>query len=65
MTISIVTGTGLIAMAALRFHRTAIAIGSAEVRPGPGRRMDVTQGVMLLVLGIAMTIYLIQTLGGG
>ena len=57
-------GTVMVAMAALRFLRTARAIDSAAPQP-EGARIDLALAGMMVVLGIALVVYLAQTLTGG
>ena len=58
----IVLGTAMIAIAALRFFATAKAIDSAELRPGPGSRADLTLAGLLVLLGCALFVYLSHAL---
>lgn len=55
-------GTALMALAALRYHKTAQDIDAQEVRRGPRERIDFTMVGMLLLLGGALFVYLIYTL---
>ena len=57
-------GTVMVAMAALRFLRTARAIDSVAPQP-EGARIDLALAGMMVVLGIALVVYLAQTLTGG
>jgi putative membrane protein len=54
----IVLGTAMIALAAVRFITTARTIDSAEPRPGPGSRVDLTLAALLVLLGCALFFYL-------
>jgi len=57
-------GTVMVALAALRFLRTARAIDSAAPQT-EGARVDLALAGMMVVLGIALVVYLTQTLTGG
>ena len=59
--ILIIAGTVMVAMAAVRFLRTAQAIDSLERRPG-GARMDLALSALMVILGIALTVYVSQAL---
>jgi putative membrane protein len=59
--ILIIAGTVMVAMAAVRFIRTAQAIDSPERRPG-GARMDLALSALMVILGIALTVYVSQAL---
>ena len=59
--ILIIAGTVMVAMAAVRFLRTAQAIDSPERRPG-GARMDLALSALMVILGIALTVYVSQAL---
>ena len=60
----IVAGTLMVAMAAVRFIRTARAIESPQVHPD-GARLDLALAGLLVVLGIALVLYLSHTLWTG
>ncbi len=60
----ILAGTVMVAMAALRFLRTARAIDSAAPQ-SEGARVDLALAGIMVVLGIALVVYLAQTLTGG
>lgn len=57
----IVLGGAMMFFAALRFRRTALDIEAAEVRPGPGTRLDITMVTLLLILGAILFVYLVYT----
>jgi uncharacterized membrane protein YidH (DUF202 family) len=59
--ILIIAGTVMVAMAAVRFIRTAQAIDSPERRPG-GARLDLALSALMVILGIALTVYVSQAL---
>jgi putative membrane protein len=52
----ILSGTAMVAMAAVRFIRTGRAIDSPEHRSN-GARMDLVLSVLMIVLGIALALY--------
>jgi putative membrane protein len=54
----IILGMAMIALAALRFLRTAKAIDSKETRLGPGSRIDLALAGLLILLGCALVVYL-------
>ena len=56
----IIAGAAMIFLAVLRFKRSAKAIDSPEPQPGPGTRLDFTLSAMLVILGIALAVYLMQ-----
>src|SRR5271154_1067411 len=58
----IVLGTAMVAIAALRFLTNAKDIDSAETRPGPGSRIDLTLAALLVLLGGALFLYLSHAL---
>ena len=60
----IAAGTLMVAVAALRFLRTRRAIEQAEVSRG-GARTDLALAGILVLLGIALVLYLMQTLWTG
>jgi putative membrane protein len=57
----IVAGTAMVAMAAVRFIRTGRAIDAPERRPG-GARMDLALSALMVILGIALTVYVSHAL---
>ena len=59
--ILIVAGTAMVAMAAVRFLRTAQAINSPERRIG-GARMDLALSALMVVLGVALAVYVSHAL---
>ncbi len=63
--ILIFLGTGMIAVATLRFRRTARAIDSTEIVPLLGSRVDVALACLLILLGISLFLYLAQALLAG
>jgi putative membrane protein len=58
----IVFGTGMIALAAARFLRTAKNIDSAKQHATMGSRMDLTLAGLLILLGCALFLYLSDAL---
>jgi putative membrane protein len=54
----IVLGTAMVAIAALRFVRTAKSIEQKELRPGTGSRIDIALAGLLVLLGCALFFYL-------
>lgn len=60
----ILAGTLMVALATLRFVRTARAIETAEPRP-EGARLDLALAVLMLALGVALLFYLAETFRGG
>ncbi len=60
----IVSGTAMVAMAALRFIRTGRAIDSPELRDD-GARMDLALAALMVVLGIALALYVFRALVTG
>src|SRR5450432_2931662 len=60
--ILIVLGTVMIAVAALRFRRTAKAIDSAELMPLLSSRVDFALACLLILLGVSLFIYLVHAL---
>ena len=54
----IVVGLAMVAIATIRFLKTAKEIDSTEVRLGPGSRLDVALAVLLFLLGCALLAYL-------
>lgn len=59
--ILIALGAGTIALAIVRFRKTAIEIDSAEALPGPSERFDLTLAGLLVLLGGALFVYLSYT----
>jgi putative membrane protein len=59
----IAAGTVIVAVAAMRFIRTARAIDSPE-RHLSGARADLLLAAMMLLLGVALVVYLAVTLAG-
>src|SRR5580692_1317779 len=57
----IALGGGMMIFAALRFRKTALDIDAAEVRVGPGERLDITLVTLLVLLGAALLVYLTYT----
>ena len=57
----IVLGGVMMALAAVRFRKTALEIDATEVRPGPGTRLDITLVALLLLLGSILFVYLVYT----
>ncbi len=62
--ILILAGTLMVALAALRFVRTDRAIESPESQP-EGSRIDLALAALMLALGIALLLYLAETVLGG
>lgn len=60
----ILAGTIMVVLAAIRFVRTDRAIESAEPRP-EGARIDLALAALMTALGIALVLYLAETLLGG
>jgi putative membrane protein len=54
----IVLGTGMVALAGLRFVRTSKFIDSLETLPGTGSRIDLALATLLILLGCAVFFYL-------
>jgi len=63
--ILIILGTAMIAIATLRFRRTAKAIDSAEVVPLVSSRVDLALACLLVLLGVSLFLYLAQALMSG
>lgn len=55
-------GTAMIAIATLRFRRTAKAIDSAEIVPLLSSQVDVALAFLLILLGVSLFLYLAQAL---
>jgi putative membrane protein len=60
----VVVGMAIIAIAALRFIRTARAIDSEETVPGPGVRFDLTLAALLVLLGCSLLLYIPHVVRG-
>jgi len=58
----ILLGGAMMALAAIRFRKTAIAIDAKETQPGPGERADFTLVTLLVLLGAVLFVYLVYTL---
>jgi putative membrane protein len=58
----IVVGTAMVALAAIRFVRTAKEIDSEELQPGPGSRIDIALALLLVLLGSALFVYLFHAI---
>lgn len=54
----VVIGIVMIALSSIRFIRTAKAIESTQILPGPGERLDLTLAALIGLLGVAMFLYL-------
>ena len=54
----IAAGTAMVALAGVRFLRTAKAVDSEELLQGPGSRIDLALAALLVLLGCALFIYL-------
>jgi putative membrane protein len=54
----IVAGTAMVALAGVRFLRTARAVDSDALQQGPGSRLDLGLAALLVLLGVALFIYL-------
>jgi putative membrane protein len=57
-----VLGAVMMLLAIIRFRLTAQDIDAAEIRPGPGERLDIALVVLLGLLGVALFIYLLYTM---
>jgi putative membrane protein len=57
----IVLGCATLVLAIVRFRKTARDIDSGERRQGPGERLDITLGGLIVLLGAAMFVYLAYT----
>ncbi len=62
--ILILAGTLMVALATLRFVRIGRAIESGESEP-EGSRIDLALAALMLALGIALLLYLAETVFGG
>ena len=58
----IVLGTAMVALAAIRFLKTAKIIDSAKSRPAPGSRTDLALAALLVLLGCSLFVYLSHAL---
>jgi putative membrane protein len=58
----ILLGGAMVALAAIRFRKTARDIDAREVRAGPGGRADFTLAILLMLLGATLFVYLVYTL---
>ncbi len=57
----ILLGGATLVLAIVRFRKTASDIDSSERQQGPGERLDITLGGLLVLLGAAMAVYLVYT----
>jgi putative membrane protein len=57
----ILLGGAMMALAAIRFRKTARDIDAREVVPSPGERADFMLVTLLLLLGAALFVYLVYT----
>jgi len=57
-----VLGAVMMVLATIRFRMTQRDIAAAELRPGPGERLDVALVGLLLLLGVALFVYLAYAL---
>ncbi len=57
----IVLGCATMLLAIVRFRKTALDIDSQEKCVGPGERLDITLGGLIVLLGAAMFVYLAYT----
>ena len=57
----ILLGGATLVLAIVRFRKTVADIDSSERRQGPGERLDITLGGLLVLLGAAMAVYLVYT----
>ncbi len=58
----IVLGAAMMALAVIRFRKTANDIDAQEIRRGPGERADFTLVALLILLGGTLFVYLAYTL---
>jgi putative membrane protein len=58
----IILGVAMIAIATLRFRRTARAIDSAETLPLLSSRVDFALALLLILLGLSLFVYLAHAL---
>ena len=61
----ILLGVAMIAIAAVRFVRTAKDIDSENDVPTPGERLDLTLAVLIALLGLALFLYLLRAVVPG
>ena len=59
----VLIGIAMVAIAALRFLRTAGQIDSDETTPGPGVRFDLALAGLLVLLGCSLLVYLPHAAG--
>jgi putative membrane protein len=59
--ILILLGGATLVLAIVRFRKTAREIDSENRQQGPGERLDITLGGLLVLLGTAMAVYLAYT----
>jgi putative membrane protein len=57
----ILIGGATLVLAIVRFRKTAADIDNPARRQGPGNRLDITLGGLLVLLGAAMAVYLVYT----
>jgi putative membrane protein len=57
----ILLGGVMMVFAALRFRKTAADIAAADMRAGPGERVDFTLVALLVLLGAVLFVYLAYT----
>jgi len=57
-----VLGAVMMLLAIIRFRMTAQDIDAAEIRRGPGERLDVALVALLGLLGVVLFIYLLYTM---
>jgi putative membrane protein len=60
----IAAGVAIVALATIRFLRTARAVDSEELVRGPGSRLDLGLAALLVLLGCALFIYLSHAIIG-
>jgi putative membrane protein len=53
-----VLGAVMMVLAVVRFRLTTRDIDAAEMRPGPGERLDLVLVALLVLLGVALFVYL-------
>jgi putative membrane protein len=61
----ILLGVAMIAIAAVRFVRTARDIDSENDVPTPGERLDLTLAILIALLGLALFLYLLRAVVPG
>ena len=59
--ILIALGGLMMLLAAISFRKTALDIGSVDVRPGTGTKMDLVLAGLLILLGASLYVYLSYT----